>query len=155
MRMMRVAAMLLHLRTGDSCATVGGVRHAVIWALYVQVYYMMHYAVTSLDPEFIMKADDDTYVNIPVVMNLVQHFPTDRAVYAGHQRYYSSCLHISCRRSPVPTCKLSRAADYLPLWVVSTAGECIPLWARIECIMPRLCVMYAGISRNQMTAVSS
>ena len=56
------------------------------WALLLQVYYMMHYAVTSFDPQYILKADDDTYVNLPVVMTLLQQFPTDRAVYAGHQR---------------------------------------------------------------------
>lgn len=55
-------------------------------ALLLQVYYMMHYAVTSCDAQYIMKADDDAYVNLPAVMRLLQHFPTDSAIYAGHQR---------------------------------------------------------------------
>ena len=32
------------------------------------------------------EVDDDTYVNLPVVMNLLQHFPTDKEKNAGHQR---------------------------------------------------------------------
>ncbi len=52
----------------------------------MQVYFMMHHAVTTFDPQYIMKADDDTYVNLPAVMRMLQHFPSDRAIYAGHQR---------------------------------------------------------------------
>ena len=52
----------------------------------MQVYFMMHHAVTAFDPQFIMKADDDTYVNLPAVMRMLQHFPLNRAIYAGHQR---------------------------------------------------------------------
>ena len=57
---------------------------------------MMHHAVSSFDPQFIMKADDDTYVNLPVVMNLLQHFPTDEVIYAGHQRCAASGVYGPC-----------------------------------------------------------
>ena len=76
--------------------TAGYMQHAVRWALLLQVYFMMHHAVTSFDPQYIMKADDDTYVNLPVVMNLLQHFPTDKDLYAGHQRYKILHMNVCC-----------------------------------------------------------
>lgn len=57
---------------------------------------MMHHAVTSFDPQYIMKADDDTFINLPVVLNRLQHFPTDKEIYAGHQRYATIHMSASC-----------------------------------------------------------
>ena len=50
-----------------------------------KVYLLFEYAVTHFEPAFVMKADDDTFVNIPVVLavlaqNALDHTP----LYFGH-----------------------------------------------------------------------
>ena len=51
----------------------------------VQVYLMMQHAQANYDMKFFMKADDDTYINIPVMLNALRESVKDRFVYIGYR----------------------------------------------------------------------
>ena len=50
-----------------------------------KVYLLFEYAVTHFEPAFVMKADDDTFINIPVVLAVLARNALDRTpLYFGH-----------------------------------------------------------------------
>jgi hypothetical protein len=53
--------------------------------LFTQVYLLFEHAVTHFDPDFILKTDDDTFVNIPVVLHMLQQLGTERSMYIGER----------------------------------------------------------------------
>ena len=50
----------------------------------MQVYLMMQHAQANYDFRLFMKADDDTFVHVPVVLNALRETVKDRFVYIGY-----------------------------------------------------------------------
>ena len=51
---------------------------------HVQVYLMMQHAQANYDLKLFMKADDDTFVNVPIMLNALRESVKDRFVYIGY-----------------------------------------------------------------------
>ena len=51
----------------------------------MQVYLMMQHAQANYNMKFFMKSDDDTYVNIPVMLHALRESVKDRFVYIGYR----------------------------------------------------------------------
>ena len=55
--------------------------------LLPQVYLFFQHAVSNFDANFIMKADDDTFVNIPVLLHMLQQLSPERSYFMGHKMH--------------------------------------------------------------------
>ena len=49
--------------------------------LHVQVYRMFQHVVSSFDAKFIMKADDDTFINAPALLQMLHKLSKDTSSF--------------------------------------------------------------------------
>ena len=73
--------------------------------LPAQVYLMFEHAVSNYNTRFVMKADDDTFINVPALLHMLHKLvsESDRSFYIGmrltrdwcvwpHGLIFKSCL---------------------------------------------------------------
>jgi len=78
----------------------------------VQVYLMMQHAQANFDMKYFMKADDDTYINVPIILHMLQTRTDDHFVYIGKRmtrHEYALLQSLAC--SQVPRCVWGRTSD--------------------------------------------
>lgn len=69
----------------------------------VQVYLMMQHAQANFDMKYFMKADDDTYVNVPIILHMLQTRTDDHFVYIGKRVTRHACALLqsfACSQPP-------------------------------------------------------
>ncbi len=64
--------------------------------LHVQVYLMFQHVVSNFDAKFVMKADDDTFINAPALMQMLRKLSKDNSnfYYVGMRlsREWCACF---------------------------------------------------------------
>ena len=59
-----------------------------------QVYLMFEHAVSNNDARFVMKADDDTFINVPALLHMLHKLSSDsnRFFYIGMRLTRDWCV---------------------------------------------------------------
>lgn len=59
-----------------------------------QVYLMFEHAVSNYDARFVMKADDDTFINVPALLHMLHKLCSDsnRFFYIGMRLTRDWCV---------------------------------------------------------------
>jgi len=83
----------------------------------VQVYLMFQHVVTNFDTKFVMKADDDTFINVPALLHMLHKLTSNsnRFFYIGMRLSRDWCVW---PRS------LSGISAYLPVNLLTDGHTC-------------------------------
>ena len=93
----------------------------IIHNLYLQVMSGLHWVVTACSSQYILKTDDDCFVNTAIFVRLLTESPPqtgDRPLYTGH--CMSSLKHTQVIRNPGSKWAVNDqeyAPDYYPLYI--------------------------------------
>ena len=82
---------------------------------------MMQHAQANYNLKLLLKADDDTYVNVPVMLNALRETVKDRFVYIGYPTRKTQ------QYAPNPLAGYACQSQYLLNTTLSTELICVPM----------------------------
>ena len=84
---------------------------------------MMQHAQANFDMKYFMKADDDTFVNVPIILHMLQTRTDDHFVYIGKRmtrHEYAFCQSLPVHKPPAAYGDTLRKATAIVChWVIT------------------------------------